>query len=142
MADNQLTVVRADGTTETLRSVEHPTGVHEQVVLISDGPESVPVLTGSTLGLIAVSSAAATALDPPDAGARKCFVRAWETSFSTSKRLFYRRDGTAPTNAGLNCEGYLLHGEARVVCLADLTQFKVIAESGSAWQIACEFSNT
>jgi len=144
MAANDLTVVRADTAVKTLRSQEIASGVHAQVVQSLQGPESMPVLTGATLGLISISSASAVTLVPPTAGAVSVLIRAWETTQLTTKRMFYRNDGTAPTNAGANCEGYLLHGEAKLFVPATgvFTNFKVIAESGGAFQISCEWRNS
>ena len=141
-ADNELTVLDAEGDTQVLRSVLLADGSYAQVVLYSETTEKVPALTGATLGLIAVTTTPAVALVPPTAGARKCWVRAWEDTFQTDVRLFYRRDGTAPTASGNNCEGYLMHTEGRAVTLTTLTNFKMIAETGSAWHITCEYTNT
>jgi hypothetical protein len=142
MADNLLTVLDAEGDIQILRSVGLADGSQAQVVLYSESTEKVPDLTGAALGLIAVTTSAAVALDPPNAGARKCWVRAWEDGFQTDVRLFYRRDGTAPTASGNNCEGYLMHTEGRAITLATLTNFKMIAETGSAWHVTCEYTNT
>ena len=141
MADDQLTVVRADGATETLRSVQLASGGHAQVILVSDGPESVPALAGATL-VYSVTAAASIALTPPTAGARTCWIRVWHPTQDSTKRLFYRREGTNPTPDGANAESYLLHGEGRMVRLADFTKFKMIAETGQTFTVVAEWSNT
>jgi hypothetical protein len=141
MADNELTVVRADSNVRTLRSRELQSGTHEQMIGVLQGPETPPTLTGATL-VYTVDDNPAVALDPPTAGADQCFIRVWHATQDSTKRLFYRRDGTAPTADGANAEGFLLHAEGKMVTLATFTNFQVISETGAAHTVYAEWSDT
>lgn len=127
MADNELAVVAADGSTKNTRSVDRR-GTHHQVALIGEMPDLLPALTGATV-VYTVTSAAVTPLDPPDAGADYCRLRAWQTA-KDGKRLFFRKDGVSPANDGTNAEGYMLDLEGMTVKIATLTNFKMIVEAG------------
>lgn len=141
MADNALTVVAADATTKTLRSEDLGSNIQAQVVLIHEGPDALPVLTGATFRHAVTTTA--TALDPPDAGARYGRVRVYETSgpASSTLRLYYRTDGTNPTADGANAMGFLLHGEMIMVKLASPSNFRMIAEGTGAFQVYVEWLN-
>lgn len=130
MAENELTVVRADGQTRTLRSEDLGGGVHAQVALLGEAPESYPSTAGS-LHRHTVDSDPAVALDPPTAGARYARVRVFETAgpSSANRRLYYRQDGVNPLSNGSNACGFLLHGEMMLVKLDDFTQFRMIADA-------------
>ena len=136
MADNELTVVIADGSTKTLRDIELTTGVHAQGVLIWEGPEVPASTTGATVQHT-VDDNPAVALDPPTAGARFARVRVYETSQDSTLRLYYRQDGTTVTSA--NATGYLLHGELILVKIADQTDFSMIAATGGVFNVYVEW---
>jgi len=125
---------------ETFRAVDRGSKLFPTVAVV-DGAELVPTLTGATV-VYTVDDSPAVALDPPDAGAHVCWVRVWHATQDSTKRLYYRRDGTAPTADGANAEGFLLHAEGRMVRLATLTNFKMISETGAAHTVFAEFSNT
>lgn len=109
------------------------------LVAVTDQPEVIPSLTGATL-VYTIDDSPAVALDPPDAGARLGFIRVWHATQDGTKRLYYRGDGTAPTADGANAEGYLLHGEARMVRMpAAWTNFKMISETGAAHTVYAEW---
>ena len=90
MADDQLTIVRADGTTETLRSTDVGSGVQAQVVLAGehvrtfDGVQSLD-LTGSSQALTVPSGATHAAI--------------YCEGSSTTDYARYWEDGTAPTSS-------------------------------------------
>src|SRR5678816_1966545 len=114
---NELQVIDANGNVRSLRSVPLADGSHAQVILVAEGPEVPASVTGATVRYT-VDNAPAVALDPPNAGARYARVRVYEAAQSTSLRLYYRSDGTAPTADGANAFGYLLHGELIMVKVA------------------------
>ena len=144
MAENELVVQSADGLPRTTRSVDLGGSIHIQGALIAELPE-VPVDPTGGLTRYTVTSASAVALDSPTAAARYARLRVYETTAPTTptKRLYYRTDGTNPTNAGANAFGYLLHGEMLLVRLADATNFRMIADSGDAgsFQVYVEWLN-
>ena len=141
MADNELTVIDAGGTTRALRSIDVGSTRQVQPVFVWEGPE-VPSLTAGAVVRYTVTQTVSVALDPPDAGARFARIRAYETSgpASPTLRLFYRQDGLALTDPGISSAiGFLLHGEMMLVKLADFTKFLMIAETGGAYQVFVEW---
>lgn len=136
MADNELTVLDATGTSRTLRSLDVG-GKQAQGAMVWEGPEVLSNTTGS-VPRFTVTSAAAVALDPPDAGARYARVRVYETSGNTLLRLFYRQDGVAVTGVS-DATGFLLHGEMFLVKIADFTQMRLVAESSATFQVFVEW---
>lgn len=145
MAANDFGLVEANAPTHHSRS--EVVGTHAdtkpivaQIVLVADSPELIPNLSGAGLVLDIVSSGFSS-LVPPTAGARTCWIRAWETTQQVNKRLFYHRKNVTPINDGSNAEGFLLHSEGRTVRIATFAEFKLIAEVGSIWKLYCEWSN-
>lgn len=131
MANNELTVIRADGQIKTLRSSDvKGAGVHAQLVGVFEAPEEVVAIAGGSVRYNVDSSPGAT-LDPPSAAAMFGRLRVYETTTPSTptKRLYYRQDGTMPNANGADAQGYLLHGEVMIVRLADFTQFKMIADN-------------
>lgn len=124
---------------DTFRAHEIGGKKHPSVAVV-EAREIVPTLSGATL-VYTVDDSPAVALDPPDATADVCWIRVWHATQDSTKRLFYRRDGTAPTANGANAEGYLLHGEGRLVKLAALADFQMISETGAAHTVYAEFSD-
>jgi len=144
MAANDFGLVPASSPTVLNRNEQVGTNagvpIIAQVVLVADSPEIVPNLTGAGL-VLDILATAVVPLVPPTAGARVCWIRAWETTGQVTKRLFYRRENSNPINDGSNAEGFLLHTEGRTVRIANFTQFKLIGESGSIWKLYCEWTN-
>jgi len=141
MADNELTVLDATGTTRTLRSIDVGSSLQTQPVFVWEGPE-VPTSTTGSVVRYTVTSATSVALDPPTAGARFGRLRCYETTgpASPTLRLFYRQDGLALTNPGVDSStGFLFHGELMLVKLADFTKFVMIAEGGSTYAVWVEW---
>jgi len=142
MAQNELTVIRADGATRTLRSIEagaDGSGVHLQAILAPEYvPKEIVAITGGIVRFAVDSDPGAT-LDPPTAFARYCTLRVYETTSPSTptKRLYYRQDGVMPNANGTDSRGFLLHGEMMVVCLADFTQFKLIADNTDNGNFEC-----
>ena len=130
MAENELTVIRADGATKTLRSSDLGGGFHVQHTLVAEVPE-VPVSPTGGAVRYTVDSDPGSTLDPPTAGARFARLRVYETlaPSTPTKRLYYRQDGTMPLSNGSTAQGFLLHGDVILVRIADFTQFKMIADS-------------
>src|SRR5262245_60681398 len=130
MANNELTVIRADGTTKTLKS-EDLGGVHVQGTYVAELLES-PVNPSGGLTRYSIDSSPVVALDPPSASYRYARVRVYETPAPTttvaSHRLYYRTDGTAPLNTGGNVFGFLMHGESILVRLANAANFQMVAD--------------
>ena len=131
MAENELTVIRADGQIRTLRAIDLGGAVHAQVTGVFETPEAPVDPTGGAVRYN-VDSSPAVALDPPNAAARFARVRVYETGgpVAENRRLYYRTDGTTPTSDGANAFGYLLHGETILVRLANIANFKMIADAG------------
>lgn len=131
MADNELTVVRADGATRTLRSfdLDGAGTSHADSSLVAEMPEAPADATGATVRYT-VDADPAVALDPPTGGARYARLRVYHSGQDSTERLYYRQDGTAPTADGANAVGFLLHGEAMLVRIADFTDFQMIGETG------------
>jgi len=109
MADNDLTVVAADGTTKTLRSKDVGSGVQVQVIEVATmiptvvaGNETLAVGTGSDTALTVPSGATHALVTVDDDGGG---IRYWE-------------DGTSPTSS----EGLLIPagGAAELTNLADV----------------------
>lgn len=139
MSDNALTVKGADGNTYTLRDVNHGS-LHIQGILVAGLPDILPDLTGATL-VYTVTPSTPVALVPPTAGAHYCRIRAWQAA-NDGGRLFFRKDGTAPSAGGSNAEGYMLHMEGMTVLIPTLTNFKMITETGLGnYTVYAEFLN-
>lgn len=140
MADNELTVLDAGGTVRNLRSVDVGSGRSVQPVFVWEGPEVPAVVAGGTLRYT-VTSTPAVGLIVPTAGARFARLRVFETTGPGNDvlRLYYRTDGTAPTNDGANAAGFLLHGELILVKLATFANFKMIAEGVGSFQVYVEW---
>jgi hypothetical protein len=146
MAANELTVIRADGATKTLRSEDlMAAGVHAQVVLVSEASE-VPVNPSGGLSRHTVTSSPGATLDPPSAAARYARLRVYETVApgTPTRRMYYRQDGTMPNANGTDAQGFLLHGEVMIVRLATFTNFKMIADNtdNGSFQVYVEWLNT
>ncbi len=129
---NDLTVIRADGATRTLKSEEAGSagsGVWVQGAYVAELLEQ-PVDPTGGLVRYSVDSSPAVALDPPNASYRYARIRVYETPAPTTikNRLYYRTDGTAPLSNGSNVFGYLLHGESMLVRLANAANFQMIAD--------------
>lgn len=140
MANNELTVIDAGGTTRTLRDEDIGGGVHAQAVMVWEGPEVPANITGATVRHSITTTA--TALDSPNAGARYARIRVYEHSGTTPSavlRLYYRTDGTAPLANGTNAFGFLLHGEMMLVRLATFSNYKLIAEGAGVWEVYVEW---
>ena len=128
MAENELTVVNASAATKSTRSFDlNGSGIHAQGALVAEMPE-VPV-TGGTVRY-SVTPSASVPLVPPSSAYRYARLRAYQSAASATARLYYRQDGTAPLNSGTNATGYLLHGDAILVRLANAANWRGIAESG------------
>lgn len=150
MAANDLSVIDSTGTPRSLRSVELGSGsnIHEQAVLVSEMFEVPASVTGATVRHT-ISSNTTVTLDPPTAGAHYARVRVYETTgpFAGTpnpyKRLYYRQDGTAPATDGSNAVGFLMHGEAIFVKLANFTNFQMTRDSTDAgtFQVYVEWLN-
>lgn len=130
MADNELTVKTAGGLTKTLRSRDLGGGIFTQFTHIVEAPES-PVDPTGGLVRYTIGTGSSVALDPPNASAQYARLRVYETTQDTTRRLYYRTDGTAPTNDGANAFGFLLHGEAILVRLANAANFRMISAAGT-----------
>jgi len=117
MADNDLTVVAADGTTKTLRSKDAGSGVQAQVVTagehvrVFDGVESL-TLTGTSQALT-VPGGATHALIYAEGAADTDVARYWQ-------------DGTAPTSS----VGKRLKDHEEIACASPST-FHAINETGT-----------
>lgn len=144
MADDSLTVVVADGTTVPLRSIDVGSGKQAQATMIAElaelpvAPDSAPQVRYS------VTDAAAVPLAPPAAGARYARLRVYRSGADGSandgiKRMYYRTDGTAPSNTGANVFGFAIHTDVIYVKLATFANFKMIAESGQTFEVYCEW---
>ena len=144
MAENELTVIRADGGTRTLRSRDLGGNIQAQVALVGEAPEVYPNTAGAT-SRYTVDSSPAVALDPPDAGCHYARLRVYETAGpqSATRRLYFRQDGVNPTADGVNASGYLLHGEMILIRLTDMTLFRMIADAGDngVYQVYVEWLN-
>lgn len=139
MADNELTVLDASGTTRGLRSVDVGAGKQAQATVVWEGPEVPAIVTGAT-SLYTVVGATPVPLDPPDAGARFGRLRVYETTGpgNPDLRLFYRQDGVTLSGSS-NATGFLLHGEMIIVKLADFTKFRMVAEGAASFQVFVEW---
>lgn len=144
MAENELTVIRADGATRTLRSADLGGSVHAQVALVAEAT-LVPVSPAGGAVRYTVDSDPPVAIDTPTATARYARVRVFETTSPTTpnKRMYYREDGVNPNANGSDAQGFLLHGDTLLVRLADLTQFRMIADNtdNGIFQVYVEFLN-
>lgn len=142
MADNELTVRDAGGTTRGLRSVDLGSGLQGQGIVVWEGPETPAAVAGATLRYT-VDNSPAVPLVPPTAGARYARLRVYESSVSgtpdSTLRLYYRQDGVTPLTDGSNAAGFLLHGELILVKLADFTDFKMIAEGTGVFAVYVEW---
>lgn len=128
MAENELSVVNASSATKLTRSFDlNNAGIHLQGALVAEAPE-VPVSGGTVR--YSVTPSASVPLVPPAAAYRYARVRAYNSTASATARLYYRQDGTAPLNSGSNATGFLLHGNAMIVRLANAANWRAIAESG------------
>jgi len=144
MAENELTVIRADGATKTLRSSDLSGGIHAQGILVAELPE-VPVNPSGGVVRHTVDSDPGATLDPPSATARFARLRVYETTAPTvpTKRLYYRQDGTMPAANGVDAHGFLLHGDVILVRIATFTNFKMIADNSDngVFQVYVEWLN-
>lgn len=131
MPSNELTVIRADGATRTLRSEDlQDAGHHAQVVLVSEAPEA-PVNPAGGATRHTVDSDPAVALDAPNSLVRTARVRVYESAgpANPARRLYYRTDGTNPLSDGSNAFGFLSHGDVFIVRLDLPENFRMIADS-------------
>jgi hypothetical protein len=130
MAENELTVVRADGATRTLRSKDVGGNVQAQIVAVTEAPEAPVDPTGGAVRYN-VDSSPAVSLNSPNAVVHSARVRVYETAgpAGTNRRLYYRTDGTNPTSDGANAFGFLLHGDVMTIRLASPDNFRMIADS-------------
>ncbi len=138
MADNALTVLDAAGATKSLRSEDVGSNVQAQGVMVWEGPETPAVLTGATVRYT-VDNSPVVSLAPPSGGARYARVRVFETSQNQAVRLYYRSDGTNPIADGSNAFGFLLHGELIMVKLDTFSNFKMVAEGSSIFEVYVEW---
>lgn len=129
MADNDTTVVLANGTTAKLRSYDLGSGVFLQAA----AGQALETALRSAVAAdhrFTVDSAGIKALVVSGVpGVRFARVRLYHSAQSAILRCYYNTDGAALTNAGVGATGFLLHGEQIVVSLADLTKFRMIGES-------------
>jgi hypothetical protein len=148
MTDYNLPVVQSSLPDAHIRAVQTGTTngkpIIQQTTRIVEHVE-IPVDPTGGLTRHSVTSTAVIPLDPPTAAADFARIRVFNTNvdpgFFAFQRVYFRSDGTNPTNDGGNAFGYLMHGDSYLVKIPDKTLWKMIAQAGASFEIYVEYFN-